>query len=250
MTNQDDGIPFAVDGDERCLMLFAKNWPTVPNLVHGFSARCPDGLQTTDIAKHLGVAGTKIETIKQVHSDRIQLVTGDQSDAAIEADGMLTNMPNRLLTIRTADCVPVLISVPRAKIVGAIHAGLRGTAKGICAKAITLCKETWNIMPEDIWVAMGPSISGCCYEIEHTVAKPLLDRWGDGNDRTWRKNGHKGYLDLRSINRNQLTLMGIPSQNIENIGCCTHCHPAVYESYRRDGPKAGRHLSTIGWTSD
>lgn len=246
MIDQDEGIPIPVDGDTPGALLFAKNWPALPHLVHGFSARCPIGFQTFEIAKHLGAVKTKIETLKQVHGNHIRLVTSDKSDATIEADGMLTDRPNRLVTIRTADCVPVLLSAPGAKIVGAIHAGLRGTAKGICAKAIALCTEHWNITPEDIWIAMGPAISGCCYEVEHTVAKPLLDRWGDGNDRTWRRTGQKGYLDLRSINRNQLMSAGIPRENIENVGGCTHCHPAVYESYRRDGPKAGRHFSAIG----
>ena len=79
------------------------------------------------------------------------------------------------------------------------------------------------------------------------MGEPLSARWGDGQPTTWQRQGAKGYLDLRAINRMQLIRAGVPPAHIHSVGGCTCCHPAAFASYRREGAQAGRQLSVIGW---
>ena len=108
----------------------------------------------------------------------------------------------------------------------------------------------WSVDPTQLWVALGPSIGSCCYQVGREVGEPLFERWGDGRSTTWKRHGEKGYLDLRAINRTQFIQAGVPDEQILNVGACTYCHPDEFTSYRREGSRAGRQLSVIGWKLD
>lgn len=170
-----------------------------------------------------------------------------EAKPGLEADGVLTTEQNVLLGIKTADCVPILLVAPHKRGVGALHAGWRGTQKAIALRAVEICAERWDVSPTQLWVALGPSIGGCCYQVGSEIGESLSERWGDGQPTTWNRQGDKGYLDLRAINRIQLIQAGVPQTQIHYIGPCTFCHPDEFTSYRRERTQAGRQLSVIGW---
>ncbi len=232
------------------LWLHAESWAHFPGLVHGFSGRLPSMHHSGAGAPCIPTfAGLAPHTLTQVHGNDIVHINGTaRGPTKAEADGMFTTDAEVLLGILTADCVPILMVAPQQRIVIALHAGWRGTQKAICLRAVELCTKKWRLDPSQLWVALGPSISGCCYEVGYEVGDPLFQRWGDGEKEAWHVQGDgKGLLDLRAINKAQLTWAGIPDEQIQSVGPCTCCNRVEFTSYRREGPQSGRQISVIGW---
>ena len=231
--------------------LRAGGWEAFPGLVHGFSHRLPGRRLLTDqaaVGASLGVSEARLQTLHQVHGGTVVQVTDEPPVRTPSADGMLTTVPNVLLGIATADCVPILLVAPDRRIAGALHAGWRGTQEAICLNGVAHCAELWHVRPDELYAALGPAIDGCCYEVGSDVGEPMVARWGDGT--AWPPDGDKGYLDLRIINRTQLMQAGVPADHIQLVGGCTYCHGGEFASYRREGPDAARQLSVIGWGPD
>ncbi len=191
-------------------------------------------------------------TLEQVHGNEIHVVSHASywaEDARPQADGMISAEAGCLLGIVTADCVPVLMVAPQHGTVAAVHAGWRGTDKDICTHATHSLRTNWGVLPEQLWVAFGPAIGGCCYEVGQDIGEVLCRKWGERGKRAWQPYGEKGLLDLRLVNRLQCEEAGIPPDQIQNVGPCTFCAKDEFFSYRRQGQRAGRQLSVIGWST-
>jgi polyphenol oxidase len=231
------------------LWLQAEGWERFPSLVHGFSGR---------LQKNSAISSSSLEEsltlcmVKQVHGNEIIVV--DQHCQAWkerpEADGIITTDADLLLGIASADCVPVLIVAPQQGIVAALHAGWRGTVKGISTCAVDMLASGWKVDPTSLWVALGPAIGGCCYEVEVKIGESLVQRWQTNSLTAWRPQGEKGFLDLREINLAQFEGAGVPRAQLQLVGPCTFCDPSHFASYRREGARAGRQLSVIGWQAE
>jgi YfiH family protein len=229
---------------QETFWLQTDGWQHFHGLVHGFSSH----LQNREAAlAKLGVSNLLLHTLKQVHGDRIIAITNQSSlNAKTEADGLISAQPGVLLGIATADCVPVLMVEPYKRVVAALHAGWRGTLKGIAHQAIKLLVSEWKVDLKNLYVALGPSIGGCCYEVGPEVGESIVSRWNIRSASAWRPHAGKGFLDLREINALQMVEAGAPQIQIALTGPCTFCHSS-FASYRRDGVAAGRQLSIIGW---
>ena len=224
--------------------LHTTGWEAFPGLVHGFSHR----LRNRETALHkIDAHDLHLHTLKQVHGDHIVTITQHSPAAeSPEADGLLTSEPGILLGIVTADCVPLLMVDPRKGVVAALHAGWRGTLKGIARRAIELLCSRWNVATQDLYVALGPSIGSCCYEVGPEVGEMIVARWNIDSESAWLPVAGKGFLDLRAVNTIQIEESGVPRENISLVGPCTFCDSS-FASYRREGGGAGRQLSVIGW---
>jgi len=144
------------------------------------------------------------------------------------------------VSVRTADCLPILLAAPRAGIVAAVHAGWRGTVQGVATEAV-LRMQALGASPNSLFACLGPCIGPCCFEVDATTASRLVASCL-GADRHVRGDGH---VDLAAINTMQLMQAGIPTSQIEHLAACTCCQAADYFSYRRDGEKSGRHLAIV-----
>jgi len=190
----------------------------VPWVQHGFGTR--DG----------GGAPSELASLKQIHSDLV--LVADHPGVCGEGDSLVTNRPGLALSIRTADCYPILLADTRNRAVAAIHAGWRGTAAHIVVKTLERMTSEFGTTPSDVYAAIGPGIGVCCYEVGEEVARHF------GCD-------VRTHLDLASENRKQLETAGVPPQNIEALGVCTFCDAERFFSYRREKEKAGRMTSFI-----
>ncbi len=168
--------------------------------------------------------------IRQIHSNQVLAVT--QPGLTGEGDALITYIPGLTLSIRTADCYPILIADSRTRSVAAIHAGWRGTVSRIVVKTIAKMEEDFGSRPQDLYAAIGPGIGMCCYEVGEEVGR-LFGLDG------------RGRIDLAKANREQLIKSGVPAGQIYSAGRCTHCEAEVFDSYRRDGDHAGRMISFI-----
>jgi len=158
------------------------------------------------------------------------------------ADILISQSPNCPIAIRTADCLPILLADPIEKIVAAVHAGWRGTAKRVVIHAVMLMQQHGASL-KNIHASFGPSIGPCCFEVQEDVEKHLSNSHLHASN-VMQKRG-KTYADLASINLLQLQEAGICSKQIELNHACTACHPERFYSYRRDHGKTGRHLAVV-----
>jgi YfiH family protein len=184
----------------------------------------------------------------QTHSANIHIVKEPQTqgwksqeDAIENCDALITHQTNIMLTILTADCVPILLFDPKHNVISTIHAGWKGTQQAIALKTVEKMKETFGCNPEDILAGIAPSIGKCCYEVDWNVAKHF-----EQIENAYENKGEKQMLDLPHINRLQLLEAGLKSENIEMSNICTACEVDNYFSYRKEGGCSGRFMSMIG----
>jgi polyphenol oxidase len=205
-----------------------------------------------DVAAALGVDVGHLERAHQVHGASVVVRrAGDPprcEGSLPEADILLSNDPGIVVSIQTADCVPVLIADGRMG-VAAAHAGWRGMAAGVPKVAVQALARAFGSRPADLVAAVGPSISGSCYEVGDEVREHFgkagwpphqLARWFATGPRP----GH-WYFDGWAAARDQLEASGVPAERIHVAGLCTASHPDLLCSYRRDGKAAGRIAAAI-----
>jgi polyphenol oxidase len=169
-----------------------------------------------------------LATVKQIHSNLV-LVAG-QAGLCGDGDALITNQPGVAVSIRTADCYPILLADARNGAIAAVHAGWRGTAAKILMETLQRMKKEYGTEPADVSAAIGPGIRVCCFEVGEEVACQF-----GYTERT--------HLDLAWENRKQLEEAGV--EKIEALGICTFCDAERFFSYRRERESAGRLTSFI-----
>lgn len=200
------------------------------------------------LARSLGVELHSLARMRQVHcADVFVAERGDDTQAAWssawpEADIAVSDSPVIAVSVRTADCVPVLMADRRSGAVAAVHAGWRGTAAGAAMVAVHTLVAKYGARPNDVIAAVGPSIGPCHYE----VGPELADHFSaHAEAHAWFTRGAQSRLDLWRATRDQLARAGVPPQHIHVCALCTFDHPALFHSYRRDGKAAGRLVAAI-----
>lgn len=273
-------------------LLQAENLATIPWLVHGFSTRAggfskaygggalnlgdtrEDSRNAVErnraaFQKALGVPDWPLAMVHQVHSDLIWLEGHEHPGVG---DGLLTQTPGVLLSVRTADCHPILLADIKKRAVGVLHAGWRGTLKRIAEKGVGEMRRWFGSRPEDLRAAVGPGIHGCCYEVGEEVRELFQSQFvyagslftenkeSDSiRDRypllflTARAPGHiepclpvKIRLNLVEANRRQLLASGLRPRQIWASPLCTACHADLLFSYRAENGKTGRMMAVAG----
>jgi YfiH family protein len=206
---------------------------------HYFSTR-QDAPEAT-LADALDVELDALVRMHQVHRADVFVAKGKPSSNP-EADIAVTDDPSLALSVRVADCVPVLLADRRTRAVAAIHAGWKGTAAGAVIVAVESLTSMYGTVPGDIVAAVGPSIGPCCYEVEPELAGRFS---GHADASTWFTRDPKPHLDLWRATRDQLARAGVRPEHTHVAALCTFDHPALFHSYRRDGTSAGRLVAAI-----
>ena len=190
--------------------------------------------------------GFHLVRVRQVHGATCLAADESTASPAGDADALVTSRPGVAVAIATADCVPVLLAAPQVGSVAAVHAGWRGTVASIAAVGVRALVDR-GARPEDVRAALGPSIDGCCYEIEREIAERFANELGSRIWSAWRDGERpgKGHLDLRRVNALVLEDAGVPASSFERVGPCTCCGDGPFASFRREGAAAGRQLSWI-----
>ncbi len=198
------------------------------------------------MAQDLNLDYNQMVLSRQTHTDCIRLVTREDAGKGLtkesdifDTDGLITNLHDMPLVIFSADCTPVLLLDRKQKVIGAVHAGWRGTAKQIAAKAVSAMKEHYGSCPDDILAAIGPSIGPCCFEVKQDAAQCFPPTF------VTKKSEGKYLVDLWAANRFQLTECGVPAENIHIAQECTKCKPDIYYSYRAQRERTGRMAAVI-----
>lgn len=177
----------------------------------------------------------------QVHSDTV-FVCGktDLGRSDLFLDGFVTNEPGVPLFVRTADCCPLLFSDPVHRVIGACHAGWRGSVAGIAEKTVEkMC--SLGAKPADTRCIIGPCIHVCCYEVGDDFVKAVREAvppaladlclvgWEDG----------RIHADLTALNRRILLDAGLTEDHIAVCPECTASDPVRFFSHRASRGKRG-----------
>ena len=211
-------------------------------VVHGFTTRLRGNMGSSGIPtdprliavrhrmfEELGIADRKHVQPKQVHSNHP--IKAAAFAAGNEADASIADSSKYVLSVMTADCLPILLYHPDG-VVAAIHGGWRGLQTEVVLR-------TLEQMPANPVAVIGPAIGGCCYEVSDELAQEFEQKWGAGVvDRT----REKPHLNLPGLALLQLQSAGV--EEIEVSHLCTHCHPDLFFSYRREG-SCGRMMAFI-----
>jgi len=199
------------------------------------------------LAESAGVALDAIAAVNQGHGTTVVHARALNGGDRARADGLLSNDASLLLTVRVADCVPILMVDPKRRAVAAVHAGWRGTAAGIAGAAVQQLRESYGCSPRDLVAALGPSIGPCCYAVGPELLQ-AFDAGGHGSAAAARWFGARTdtmRLDLWKANEEQLVAAGVSKDAVFVSGLCTACHPSWFFSYRREGASAGRLVGFI-----
>ena len=188
------------------------------------------------LANALGFSPEKLVLANQTHSDTVRVVAEGDCLGSLshrdypECDGLVTNIPGVALAVFTADCTPVLFCDPITGAVGAVHAGWRGTAAGIAAKAVETMVAAFGCRPGDIRAAIGPNIGPCCFETHRDVPEAMTAALGREAAPYIFSHGEKYRVDLKGINALFLRRAGV--EQIEIATECTVCQAHRFWSHR------------------
>lgn len=179
----------------------------------------------------------------QTHSDRVMRVSGRVRNASgrlavPDCDALITTDRGQLLTVRTADCLPVFFWDEAGRAVALAHAGWKGTHQKIAEKTVKRLVRL-GVNPRRLRVVLGPCIRSCCYEVGPEFAtrfEPETLKSGP-NGRLW--------FDLSRANRIQLVKAGIPDAHIRDLKLCTACDTKQFFSFRREPGNPGRMIHWI-----
>ncbi len=192
------------------------------------------------IYSYLGLSPERVVTAHLVHSNHITVISAEHGGQAIaHSDGLATSTPGLALMLRFADCQPILLYDPRQHALALVHAGWRGVAQGIAARAAETMEAAFGSQPRDLLIGLGPAIGPCCYTVGDEVAAAMgyaLPDWQAAMqplplDEGWR-------LDLSAANAQQLAAAGV--QHIERADLCTSCRNDLFFSHRAENGRTGR----------
>lgn len=169
-----------------------------------------------------------------------------KANALPDTDGLLSRNKHIALVVQSADCVCSLYYDPQNQVIGAAHAGWRGTLSLLPQKMIQKMQKDFGSKPENILVGIAPCISAEIYEIGENVIEAVKNTFGTKekflilNTQT-----QKYHLDLRYSHFFQLCQAGVSEKNIEIMPYCTFQEKDLFFSARRDTLRTGRFAAGI-----
>lgn len=202
------------------------------------------------LARAFGVGQEALVTPRQTHGVDILVINEPNEDyshfLSVEGDAVITNQPGVMIGVCVADCVPILLCDPEKRVIAAVHAGWKGTAGKLVAKAVAGMKSEFGCDPAGLQAAIGPCIQKCCYEVDAPVKQAFVQS-GIAWDQFAELSGEtKWQLDLAAANRELLLLLaGLSPDAVQTSDQCVCCRSELFFSYRRDQDDAGRQMGFI-----
>lgn len=180
------------------------------------------------VADAMGVAPARLAGMHQVHGAEAVVVDAAPAGRP-RADGMATRTPGLALSVLTADCQPILLADGEAGVVGALHAGWRGTVAGVI-EATVAAMESLGAEAPRIRAAIGPTISQRAYEVGPDLMDEVLAEDGEAARFFAGGVGDRMMFDLPGYGLLRLRRLGVEAEWTRH---CTFSDPERFFSYRR-----------------
>lgn len=196
------------------------------------------------LLNHCGLSEDAWYDVEQVHGHRLIECTTESRGKREQADAVWTRTEGSLLAIRTADCVPLLLTSTETPLAVAIHAGWRGTHQQIVSRSVKAIVEELGISPSSLLGVIGPAIHPRAFEVDADVAMPFREVYGSDVVRETPGKSARWNVDLIEANRLELLDAGLSEQCIDILSLCTFDNTNFW-SYRRQRGDAGRQVAWI-----
>ena len=231
------------------------------NLSYDRGTRHAVGKSRAALLKALGLEGSSLYTVRQVHGNGVHVVDsearqrGPDGVPGIEADALVTHLPDTALGVLAADCLPIVLYALDTPLVAVVHAGRMGTFRRVVGAALNAIKHRFGVSAARMQALLGPAIGPCCYDLDDRAAAPFQERFRDWKlfikpSEKDKDVGRPWTMSLTAANELQLLSEGIPQSRIENVSPCTMCHCEHFFSHRAEGPTAGRGMAIVGIKND
>ncbi len=215
---------------------------------HGFGTKkTGDGRDigvVKTVLKQEDIDYTSIIIPSQTHSNNVAVIASPVSEVIYKPeniDAVVTNQKGVVLTVVTADCVPIVYFDPVGNIIGISHGGWKGTLEKIGQRVIDNMIKMGS-KQKDIVAAIGPAIDSCCYDIYGERLRLFQSAFGDT---VLKKQKNAVYLDLKKANVLTLLNAGLSRNNIDVSDSCTSCDDTGFFSNKRDQGIMGETVSFI-----
>jgi len=181
------------------------------------------------VAEAMGVEADALVGVHQIHSADVVTITKPTQDKP-KADALVTATPGIALSILTADCQPVLFADPQAGVIGAAHAGWKGTMNGVLGATVSAMVKL-GATPNNIRAVIGPSISQAAYEVGPEFFEDFIAEDPENARFFAQGKDDRMQFDLPSYGLAQLRAAGVGQA--EWTRHCTYADPDRFFSYRR-----------------
>jgi len=225
-------------------------WPNMP-LIRAFTTLAQSKYGKVDFSAHSTAAiecmksleayikpKKPIHWINQIHGNNVIELPFSKE---IEADGVVTSMPNIVCAMRSADCLPVVFASTKQDRVGVAHAGWRGLRSGIIYSTV----ELMSVDPARLKVWLGPAIGQNEYEVGAELYEEMTALNSKYKSAFKKGKKNKYYMSLYKIASIQLCDLGIQEAHISGGEWSTYLEDR-FHSFRREGQSAGR-MATVVW---
>ena len=190
----------------------------------------------------IGVGSDALLSVTQVHGNEVVEVTHLEDVSEVKADGLFTQLPNVALAIRTADCVPILMTDKSATVVAALHAGWRSAVADIVGEGLKKIQAATGVHADALRVALGPCIGKERFEVGDDV-RVLANQLQDSDAFFAPQSNGKYLFDLRGFLEKRLSVLGV--SQVDYVGGCTFSDTETYFSHRAEKGNTGRQMSVI-----
>lgn len=218
-------------------------------------------------AAHMHMTCNDIVCTQQTHTTNIRKVTAADKGKGVvyerdytDIDGLITKETGIILAAFYADCVPLFIVDPVNRAIGLAHSGWRGTVEKMGKVILDKMSAEYGTKPEDVRVAIAPSICQACYEVSADVALAFTDAFAKDDIKAkeylaryqqditqreidnclmYHKENDKYQLNLWYANFRVFRDAGVPNKQIEVTDVCTCCNPELLFSHRASKGKRG-----------
>lgn len=218
-------------------------------IFHGFGTKLLGDGTNTQTIKHVlknnNIQKASVIVPQQIHSTHVKVIGKSLRDHRIiqipNTDALITMQQNTVLSVMTADCVPIIYADQEQLIIGISHGGWRGTLNNIVQNVIDNMLEL-GAQKEHIIAVIGPCIADCCYAI---CGQRLKDFEKNFKTNIVLKSENNSYLNLMKANIELLLSSGIPKKNIDYSLVCTSCDEVRFWSHHRDHTIAGQMIHFV-----
>ena len=176
---------------------------------------------------------------RQIHDTAVVIVSDDdtvQPDIQT-GDAMISNIGNKMLVIKVADCQSILIYDPIKKVAANVHSGWRGSIKNVIGCTVMSMIERFDCSPSDLVAGISPSLGPCCAE--------FINYEREIPEKFWKYRINSDHFDFWRMSEDQLLSAGLRESNIYSSKICTKCNTDLFFSYRGE-KNTGRFASVIG----
>lgn len=196
----------------------------------------------------MSINDERLVWLKQMHSSTVRVIGTGHPSSKYSADAVVCIIHRAdapVISVHTADCVPILLVDPKKRITAAVHAGWRGTLREITGVTV---RSMINVGSDvsDILASIGPHIGMCCYHVPMGRAHAFYAKYYHDPKIAYCRQG-VWFLDIGYANYRQLIESGVLPSHIDAPATCTSCQIDAFYSYRKDSVGTyGEMMAVVG----